>query len=159
MGSCSSSCERLGAECHLRSLCIKAHERLRLIAPTTMPSPPTTVPHAYRHLLRGLLRSVQYSKPSRYIVLDRLRSAFRTNSANEFEPQKIARTLEFLDGATKTKGLEHRVLKNLCLVWYWRKRHPWAAGLKDNQPFKQIAYEQFDRSVEALNESMGLCIK
>jgi len=132
--------------------------RVRL-ATIDMPPPPTTIPHAYRHLLRALLRSVQYSKPSRYIVLDRLRSAFRSNPAHDFEPQKIARTLEFLDGATKVRGLEHKILKNLCLVWYWRKRHPWAAGLKDNQPFKQIAYEQFDRSVDALNASMGMCIK
>lgn len=120
---------------------------------------PTTITHAYRHLLRGLLRSVQYSKPSRYVVLERLRSAFRTSPAGEFNAQKISRTLEFLDGATKVKGLEHKIVKNLCLVWGMRKKHPWQHTLKDNQLFKQIAYEQFDRSVEALNESMGMCIK
>lgn len=27
------------------------------------------------------------------------------------------------------------------------------------QPFQKKAYEQFDRTIEMLNESMGLCVK
>jgi hypothetical protein len=64
------------------------------------------------------LRAVQFSKPARYTLRDRLRLAFRRGSAAEFEPQKIKNTLEFLQYATRENGLEHRIIKNLMLVWW-----------------------------------------
>ncbi|TKA22230.1 hypothetical protein B0A50_08099 [Salinomyces thailandicus] len=75
---------------------------------------------AYRHLYTHALRAVQYSKPARFVCRDHLRAAFRDSPAQNFQPDRINRTLEFLDGAAKSKGIEHKVLKNLVFVW-WEK--------------------------------------
>ena len=74
--------------------------------------------HAYRHVLRHSLRAIQFSKPARYTLRDRVRWAFRKGTASDFDQQKIANTLEFLHYATKQNGLEHKILKNLLLVWW-----------------------------------------
>lgn len=73
--------------------------------------------HAYRHLFRQSLRAVQFSKPARFTLRDRMRLAFRKGHVNDFEPQKIKTTLEFLEYATKENGIEHRIVKNLLHVW------------------------------------------
>jgi hypothetical protein len=87
-----------------------------------LPSSQSSLPilHAYRHLYRALLRAVQYSTPNRYVARDQLRDAFRRGHYEQFDKQKISRTLEFLDAATRERGLEHRLLKNLLHVAYWR---------------------------------------
>jgi hypothetical protein len=80
------------------------------------------VVHAYRHVLRHGLRAIQFSKPARFTLRDRLRSAFTKGAASDFDQQKISNTLEFLQYATKQNGLEHKVLKNLLLVWWHQDR-------------------------------------
>jgi len=77
---------------------------------------------AYRHLFKHTLRAVQYSKPARFVVQDRMRNAFRGSPPETFDASRIERTLQFLDGATKSKGLEHKVLKNLMFVWWEQKK-------------------------------------
>lgn len=77
---------------------------------------------AYRHLYKAALRAVQYSKPSRYTARDCLRRAFRSEPASNLKPQAIARTLEFLDGAARAKGIEHKLVKNLLHVQWGRRR-------------------------------------
>lgn len=74
--------------------------------------------HAYRHLYRHSLRAIQFSKPARYTLRDRLRLAFRRGSAAEYEPDKVLNTLEFLRHATRENGLEHKIVKNLLFVWW-----------------------------------------
>lgn len=74
--------------------------------------------HAYRHLYRHGLRAVQFSRPARFTLRDRLRLAFRKGSVTEFQPQKIQNTIEFLHYATKENGLEHKIVKNLLFVWW-----------------------------------------
>jgi hypothetical protein len=76
--------------------------------------------HAYRHLYRALLHAVQYSSPARYVARDQLRDAFRRGHPEQFNQQKISRTLEFLEVAARERGLEHRILKNLLHVAYWK---------------------------------------
>ncbi|KAI1820940.1 hypothetical protein F4861DRAFT_520929 [Xylaria intraflava] len=75
--------------------------------------------HAYRHLYRGLLHAVQFSKPSRFIARDQLRRAFREKGA-KYDRRGILRTIRFLDAAARERGLEHRVLKNLLLIAFQR---------------------------------------
>jgi hypothetical protein len=74
--------------------------------------------HAYRHLYRQSLRAVQFSKPARYTLRDRLRLAFRKGDTTDFVPTKIENTLEFLGYATRENGLEHKIVKNLLFVWW-----------------------------------------
>jgi len=90
-----------------------------------LPSGQSSLPilHAYRHLYRALLHGVQYSSPNRYVARDQLRDAFRRGHREQFDQQKISRTLEFLDAATRERGLEHRLVKNLLHVAYWRIQH------------------------------------
>lgn len=81
-----------------------------------MGNPPTTsltAIQAYRHLYRALLHAVQFSKPARYIVRDQIRNAFRNGQPQDLNQLRIARTLEFLAGAAREAGLEHKILKNL----------------------------------------------
>ena len=82
--------------------------------------------HAYRHLLRWSLRAVQFSKPSRFVVRDTLRSAFRDEDGI-FEPSRIKSTLWFLESAATYVGVEHKIVKNLCHVRYMQQRSvgPW----------------------------------
>jgi hypothetical protein len=85
------------------------------------PSPQKII-HAYRHLYRGLLHAVQYSKPARYIARDQLRRAFRVEDPSSFNQEKIDRTVEFLGFAAKEAGLEHRIVRNLLHTAYWEKK-------------------------------------
>ena len=83
---------------------------------------------AYRHLYRHGLRAVQFSKPARYTLRDRLRIAFRKGNPRDFDQRKIDNTIEFLRGATRETGLEHRIVKNMIFVWFHQ------AGLKPTRP-------------------------
>ncbi|GAW13201.1 hypothetical protein ANO14919_025810 [Xylariales sp. No.14919] len=129
-----------------------------------------TVIHAYRHLYRGLLQAVQYSKPARYTARDQLRRAFREKGA-EYDYRSIARTIRFLTAATKQRGLEHRVLKNLIIIaWYrydnapsWRSiRLDQIAQEKKRALEKHVeatVYDHYDMTIAMLNKSMGLCLR
>jgi hypothetical protein len=77
--------------------------------------------HAYRRLLRAGLRAVQYSKPSRWTLTARLREGFR-DPRGDFDAEKVRRTVWFLNAAAQQRGLEHRILKNLCRVQGERAR-------------------------------------
>lgn len=83
--------------------------------------PVLSIAQAYRHLYRGLLHAVQYSAPARYVVRDQIREAFRKGEPATFDQAKVSRTLVFLQGAARERGLEHRVLKNLVHTAYWRR--------------------------------------
>lgn len=82
---------------------------------------PQTVPHAYRHLYRKGLQAIRYAKPQRYVLRDIIRSAFRSSPASDFDPDKVARTLQFLQHAADCTGFEHRIVKNLLMVRYWER--------------------------------------
>jgi hypothetical protein len=87
----------------------------------SIPSP-QEITHAYRHLYRGLLRAVQFSKPARYVARDQLRRAFRTEDPSSFDQEKIDRTVAFLGFAAKEAGLEHRIVRNLLHTAYWENK-------------------------------------
>lgn len=117
---------------------------------------------AYRDLYKAGLRAVQYSSPARHTIRDRLRRAFRECPAEDFEPQRIANTLEFLEGARRSNGLEHQVLRNLLMVWYWEP-FQWM-NRKDYKDIPNLvgrmrAYDGFHHTIRMLNETMGMCLK
>lgn len=95
--------------------------------------------HAYRHLYRGLLYAVQFSKPARYVARHQLRAAFRENGA-VFDAKGVARTIGFLDAAARSRGLEHKVLKNILMMAHFRTYgHPssWRHVKSSNQSRKK----------------------
>lgn len=76
---------------------------------------------AYRHLYRGTLQAVRYSSPSRQILLETLRTSFRSGSPEEYNAKKVQNTLQFLQRAGETAGIEHKILKNLVMVRFWEQ--------------------------------------
>ncbi|KAH7398291.1 hypothetical protein BKA66DRAFT_508663 [Pyrenochaeta sp. MPI-SDFR-AT-0127] len=125
--------------------------------------PNEAVIHAYRHLYRHSLRAIQFSKPARYTLRDRLRLAFRKGTAASFEPQKVQNTLEFLQYATKENGLEHKIVKNLLSVWWiqgngGRLKYKARTLTREELEIKTTAYDTFNHNIRMLNESMGLCL-
>lgn len=76
---------------------------------------------SYRQLYRHGLHAVQYSSPARYVLLDRLQRAYRLGTAEDFDAEKIEKTIEFLSDAAKVRGREHLIVKNLHHVWWWEK--------------------------------------
>ncbi len=83
-------------------------------------SPNLSTIHAYRHLYRALLQAVQYSSPARFVARNQLRDAFRRGDPLQFNQQRLSRTVQFLQGAARERGLEHRILKNLLQTAYWK---------------------------------------
>ena len=127
-----------------------------------MPASKQDIIKAYRNLYRAGLRAVQYSSPARYTLRDRLRRAFRASPASDFDQQRILNTLEFLDGAAKTTGIEHHIVRSLLMVWFnesyqWRGRY--RSFDKTEVALKNRAYDCFYHTLRMLNESMGMCIR
>ncbi|KAL4946197.1 hypothetical protein BDV06DRAFT_218526 [Aspergillus oleicola] len=126
-----------------------------------------TIVQAYRQLYRQGLKAVNYSTPSRHVLVKTLRSSFRSSLAQDFDPQRITNTLTFLEKATDVSGLEHRIVKNLLMIRYWDqpgvKSHlRLIKGLQINQrdpSLRKDAREQFDRTLMLLNESLGTCLR
>ncbi|KAI6080571.1 DUF1763-domain-containing protein [Hypoxylon rubiginosum] len=127
--------------------------------------------HAYRHIYRGLLHAIQFSKPARFTARDQLRAAFR-DERSKLDSRSIARTLRFLEAATRTRGLEHTILRNLLLTAYYRQKdaqNPWKfvdQNLKHprretelEKHVRKTAYKHYDMTVAMLNKSMGLCLR
>jgi hypothetical protein len=87
---------------------------------------------AYRDLYKQSLRTVRYSTPARYSARDILRASFRDNlnPSTSFKPKRIANTLNFLERAVHYNGYEHKIIKNLLLIRWWRTRN--AMGLHRN---------------------------
>lgn len=89
---------------------------------------PIEVIHAYRHLYRAGLRAVRRSQPASTNLRGLLRRAFRAKDA-KLDERGVRRTVWFLNYASKELGIEHRVVKNMLMVEYWKMR-----VAKDNAP-------------------------
>lgn len=76
--------------------------------------------HSYRHLYRALLHAVQFSKPNRYTARDQLREAYRRGDPADFNAEKVAKTLEFLQGAARETGMEHKMVKTILHTTFER---------------------------------------
>ena len=84
---------------------------------------------AYRSLYRTGLHAVQYSKPARYVLKRTLDNEFRNLPASKFNKHRIGNTIMFLEYAAKSRGVEHRILKNLVHV-------RWLEQMRDKNPSK-----------------------
>ena len=129
---------------------------------------PTTfaIRSAYRHLLRTALQAIRYSKPARYGARNILRDSFRNSPSSAFNPGRIQKTLEFLRTASEHNGTEHRILKNILFVRYWRdypNKNKLYGAIRDNTDvgldLRQNSKAHFDATLTMLNESLGLCLR
>ena len=130
-----------------------------------MPSRPThhQIITAYRTLFRLSLSAIHYSTPARHKVRDILRSSFRNSPASDFNPIRIANTVRFLRRARTYNGYEHKILKNILFVRYWRDNSHHSRLIHANNPLtadiRKNSWSQFTATVGMLNESQGLCLR
>ncbi|KIV78891.1 hypothetical protein, variant [Exophiala sideris] len=80
----------------------------------------TDIIRAYRQLYRTALRAIRYARPARLEVRDILRESFRTQPSSAFNARRIDNTLRFLETAGTHNGTEHKILKNLLHLQFWR---------------------------------------
>lgn len=113
---------------------------------------------AYRNLYRVSLRAIQFAKPARFVLRHRLRTRFREGAIEDFDADKIARTLEFLEHARTSRGLEHKLLKNILFVW-GKKRDAIHLSLPKHQTAIFAGrYDAFEETLKNMNNSIGLCL-
>lgn len=120
---------------------------------------PEKVIIAYRQLYRAALKAVCYSQPASTVVRNQLRSAFRAGDATTFNERAIKRTIWFLNNAAKVAGTEHKVVKNVLMVKFWRdraardKRPTWSAiskGAAPKTPYVLDALPRISRSFSSV---------
>ncbi|KKK15070.1 hypothetical protein P175DRAFT_0521547 [Aspergillus ochraceoroseus IBT 24754] len=123
--------------------------------------------HAYRHLYRQGLKAINYSTPSRYLLLQTLRSSFRSSPAQDFNQFRITNTLQFLRKAADVSGIEHKIVRNLLQIKYWEQpnvrndlRVLKGLGIDRRElRLRKDAHEQLNQTVMLLNESLGTCLR
>ncbi|PYH47684.1 DUF1763-domain-containing protein [Aspergillus saccharolyticus JOP 1030-1] len=122
---------------------------------------------AYRQLYRHGLKAVNYSTPARYVLLHTLRCSFRSSTLGNLDLQRVANTVRFLQRASESAGLEHRIMRNLMFMKYWQhpkvRRDPRpikGLGVDPHDPkLKEDAWQQFSLTLKLLNESLGTCLE
>ncbi|CAL5870007.1 uncharacterized protein PFLUO_LOCUS4240 [Penicillium psychrofluorescens] len=136
-----------------------------------MPSSPLldqrAVLHAYHHLSRQALKAIRYSVPGRHVLRTTMRNSFRSSPIEDFDPTRIANTLLFLERATRTTGLEHKIVKNILFCRYWElpgarreSKVLRSLGLGNSEhSLRKSAYEQLNSTLELLNQSLGTCLR
>jgi hypothetical protein len=77
---------------------------------------------AYRRLFKASLDAIRHSSPAKYVVRDILRRSFREDPQEAFEPTRIDNTLTFLERASKYRGREHKILRNILKVRFHRQQ-------------------------------------
>lgn len=129
-----------------------------------MSAPTTSIRLAYRQLLTHGYRAVKFSKPARYMILERLRFKFRdTSPAESIDPVRFDRTLEFLRLAAKYNGAEHKLLRNLTHCWYQHTK--WYLAKGQTPQAKEIVYDHYqankveiERNVRELGRTLNIYI-
>lgn len=131
-------------------------------APTATLSPRS----AYRQLYRIALQAVHFSTPARYQVKSILRDSFRHSPSAAFSQRRIENTIAFLEQARDHNGYEHKILRNILHVRYWKdnpKREKTPPMLKQNNEvgleLRQTIPGHFSATLDMFNESMGLCLR
>ncbi|RMZ85360.1 hypothetical protein DV737_g826, partial [Chaetothyriales sp. CBS 132003] len=121
---------------------------------------------AYRALFRSGLRACKYQSLARVQLRDILRGAFRDSPWTALDSRRIENTLEFLERAGRYNGMEHKIVKNILFVRWWRMR-PLSKGLhkatigqqtRQSTSIRKEVYQHYDATIAMLNESQQLCL-
>ncbi|KIV78890.1 hypothetical protein PV11_06493 [Exophiala sideris] len=124
----------------------------------------TDIIRAYRQLYRTALRAIRYARPARLEVRDILRESFRTQPSSAFNARRIDNTLRFLETAGTHNGTEHKILKNLLHLQFWRWHGSNKALLrKANTDYavetRRNVWRQYQATLAMLNESLDTCLQ
>ena len=92
------------------------------------------------------MKAVKYSVPAKYSVRDKIRLGFleKTGSVSQ---ETVDNTVLFLETAAKRKGMEHKLVRNVCLH-DWSKRK----DVKSQEKFPEVQARYYD-TLRQLNES------
>lgn len=127
---------------------------------------PLSLQSAYRKLLRVSLQAVRFSTPARYQIRNILRDAFRNPTSSAFNPRRVENTIAFLEQAREHNGYEHKILRNILHVRYWRenpKKDRIPQTMKQNNEvgvdLRRNVPGQFDATLALFNQSMDLCLR
>ena len=94
---------------------------MTLLTTLTTAPPSASIPLSYRHIYKTALRSIRYSTPTRYLIRNTLRTAYRKGNASDFDATKIVNTISFLERAGTTGTMERKILKTWGMVRYWEQ--------------------------------------
>lgn len=128
----------------------------------------TQVTLAYRKLLKTSSQAVRFATPAKHLVRHILRDSFRGSPATAFNPRRINNTIRFLEQASEHNGLQHKILKNIIHVRWWKDHKDKLKipdSLKANTDVamdlrQNVAFgAQFDATLILFNESMDLCLR
>lgn len=145
------------------------------VGKSTKPPPPIvhlTILQQYRTILRAGLRAVQYARPARYQIHQKIRAAFETpqnlkhgekckDSQIKYEPaQSFLNTVDFLNTAARQKGRENDIVKNLCYVEYdnWKTANTRSRlRLKEeNKTNLERVEKEYRYMIEMMNKTLKL---
>jgi hypothetical protein len=84
---------------------------------------------AYRNLYKAGLKAVRHAQPARFTLRRILTRAFREEPASSFDEHRVRNTIAFLGDAAKYTGVEHKVVKNVLMIRYWRDRESFPTSL------------------------------
>ncbi|KAI1616372.1 hypothetical protein EDD37DRAFT_81902 [Exophiala viscosa] len=124
----------------------------------------TDIIRAYRQLYRTGLRAVRYARPARFELRDVLRESFRTQPSAAFNARRIGNTLNFLETAGTHNGTEHKILKNLLHLQFWRWYGTNKALLRNQNSDYAVetrlnTWRQYQATLTMLNESLDMCLQ
>jgi hypothetical protein len=77
---------------------------------------------AYRSLYKAGLKAIRKSVSASFALRSLLRRSFREEAAATYSEERVRNTLAFLENASRYRGVEHKVVKNILHVRYWRER-------------------------------------
>nr|CAG8438373.1 15353_t:CDS:2 [Entrophospora candida] len=125
----------------------------------------------YRRLRRAGEESVLYSRPAIYYVRQRIREGFREyeNVADEQLLQDLferaENTIKFFKIAAERKGIEHRIIRNLCEMTYiqnrYKTRPPFVNKKQKNEKYliHQGSYRDLYDMIKMFNDTLKLCLR
>ena len=118
---------------------------------------------SYRRFYRIGMKAVQYSVPARYCMLTKINRIFRTIKQLRDRTAEQAvqdKTYQFLQVASESKGIEHKIVRNLCMVEWSRyeqsRSTPRAISGALARSLKQTAYDSYERTIQELNQEYGI---
>lgn len=122
--------------------------------------------HTYRKLYKTGLQAIRFSSPAKYQLRDILRSRFRDSPSLPYDGSRIANTLRFLKRAKRNNGTEHKIIKNLLYIRYWRVQplHKSLSKVHVGQQtpehiaVRKEVWQHYDATLAMLNESQQLCL-
>jgi len=132
-------------------------------------------PQLYRKILKSGLKAVCFALPSRYCIRDIIRGGFEDEN---FRPsiEIIQNTITFLDNAGRRKGIEDRIVKNICFM-QWSKAKDKRMHSRYNKKVKvdekvrnekmkneervllESIRDHFNDTLNQLNKTANLCLR